>query len=199
MLTPRDILDFWFGDAQDDAECAAQQSKRWWQKDERADCDIAARFGEALDLAVSGEYLQWSFEAESRLALIILFDQFSRNIYRDTRRAYEQDAVALKLCEGGLACGHDMELRLIHRVFFYLPLEHAESLEAQAYCVELYGALLAAADDALKSTFEGYVDYAKKHYDVIEQFGRFPHRNAILGRESTPGELEYLAQPGAGF
>ncbi|MDA0323833.1 MAG: DUF924 domain-containing protein [Verrucomicrobia bacterium] len=199
MVTPDKILSYWFGELADDAECAAQMAALWWQKGEKTDCDIAARFGESLEIAMQGGLDDWSRDPRSLVALIILLDQFSRNIYRGTRRAFEQDTQAFELCRIGVDAGTDMDLRPIERVFFYLPLEHAESIEAQQQCVALYEQLRDDVEDAHRATFEGYVDYANKHREVIEKFGRFPHRNAILGRDSTPQELEYLAQPGAGF
>jgi uncharacterized protein (DUF924 family) len=199
MVTPDKIISYWFGDIADDAECAAKQAALWWQKSEKTDCDIAARFGESLEIATQGGLDDWRGEPRSLLALIILLDQFSRNIFRGTRRAFEQDAQAFDLCRIGIDAGTDRDLRPIERVFCYLPLEHAESIEAQDQCVSLYEQLRDVVEEAHRTTFEGYVDYANKHREVIEKFGRFPHRNTILGRDSSPEELEYLAQPGAGF
>lgn len=199
MVTPDKILSYWFAGIEDDAECAATQAALWWQKSEQTDCDIAARFGETLEIAIQGGLDDWRDEPRSYVALIILLDQFSRNIYRGTRRSFAQDPQALALCREGLQAGTDRALRPIERVFFYLPLEHAESLDAQQQCVDLYTQLAEEVEEAHRETFPGYVDYARQHQVLIERFGRFPHRNAVLGRESTAEELEYLQQPGAGF
>jgi uncharacterized protein (DUF924 family) len=133
------------------------------------------------------------------LALIILTDQFPRNIYRDTARAFSCDSKALTWCLEGVHGRSDRELRPIERVFFYLPLEHAESREHQAKSVECFSELAASVPMEQRSTFEEYLDFAMRHRDIIDRFGRFPHRNNILRRESTPEELAFLTQSGSFF
>ena len=120
-------------------------------------------------------------------------------MYRDTARAFSNDTKALSLAREGIKAGHDRLLTPIRRVFFYLPLEHSESLEHQARNMELFTALAEGADEGEKPAFEGYLDYARRHHVVVERFGRFPHRNATMGRESTPEEIEFLKQPGTSF
>lgn len=134
-----------------------------------------------------------------RLAWIIVADQFSRNIYRCDPRSFALDEQALAHALEGMAAGHDLALRPLQRVFFYLPLEHSESIELQQQSVMLYEGLLNEVGEKLAQPFTGFLDYARRHLDVIQRFGRFPHRNAILGRESTAAEIEYLQQPGSGF
>ncbi|WP_461521453.1 DUF924 family protein, partial [Porticoccus sp.] len=130
---------------------------------------------------------------------IIVLDQFSRNIYRYFPTAYSSDRLALNWSLSGIDAGLDKQLRPIQRVFFYLPLEHAEDLAIQQRSVSLFQQLLAQVPIGQKEIFAGFLDYAERHAAVIKQFGRFPHRNKILGRESTPEEIVYLEQPGSGF
>ena len=131
--------------------------------------------------------------------MIILADQFSRNMYRDTPRAFENDALALSWCKGGLESGVDRELRPIERVFLYMPLEHSESVEDQHRSVTMFTELAQSVPAQQRKLFDGYIDYAVRHRDIVQRFGRFPHRNAILGRESTEEEVAFLQQPGSSF
>jgi uncharacterized protein (DUF924 family) len=198
-ITPATILQFWFGNAGDDTATAQAQQKLWWSKNTEVDADIRKCFGDLVESAAAGKLDDWTQDARGRLALILLFDQFPRNMYRDTPRAFAYDPLARKLALEGIASGADRELRAIERVFFYLPLEHSESAELQERCVALFTALAAGVPEADGKTFKGYVDYAVRHRDVIHRFGRFPHRNQILGRISTPEETAFLKQPGSSF
>lgn len=198
-ITPATILGFWFGNAGDDSTIARTQQKLWWSKNPEVDADIRDRFGDLVDTAASGKLGHWAQDARGRLALILLFDQFPRNMYRDTPRAFAYDALASQLALAGIADGTDRTLRAIERVFFYLPLEHSESAELQERSVALFTALAAAVPEADRGTFAGYADFAVRHRDVIHRFGRFPHRNQILGRVSTPEEIAFLKQPGSSF
>ena len=130
---------------------------------------------------------------------VLLLDQMPRNIYRDTAQAFAHDELARQGSHLALAMGLDAELPPLARVFLYLPLEHAEDLDDQEYVVQLMGALAKAASAEDKATFDGYADYARRHHAVIARFGRFPHRNRILARESTPEEVDFLKQPGSSF
>ncbi len=188
-IDPRtaEVLDFWFG-AADTARDA------WFRKDPGFDAQIRQRFGPLVELALVGGLADWDAAADAALARVLLLDQFTRNIFRGTPRAFDGDALALALARSMVARGADQALAPLRRVFVYLPFEHAEDAEAQGASLRLFGAL-AAAHPALAS----YDDYARRHATVIERFGRFPHRNAILGRPSTPEELAYLSQPGSGF
>lgn len=164
----------------------------WFRKSEAFDQRVAERFGADIEAALAGTLpLEWAAEP---LAEILLLDQFTRNVLRGQPRAFAGDARALALAQALVASGADRALTTIERWFAYLPFEHAESLAMQDESVRLFS-LLAAEDERLADA----LDYAHRHRDVIRRFGRFPHRNAVLGRASTAAELEYLAQPGAGF
>ena len=199
MESAETILQYWFGTATDDLEVAQQCANKWWKKDPEVDREIQQRFAGVLDAAASGRLEDWLGAARGRLAMIILIDQFSRNIFRNSARAYANDALALAWCKDGIAAGVERELRAIERVFLYLPLEHSESVEDQIRSVELFGVLARSAPPAQSKLFEDYLNYAQRHLDIVQQFGRFPHRNAILGRESTEAEVAFLQQPGSSF
>lgn len=194
-----EILGFWFGESGTQSERIAQQSSLWWGKNPETDEDIRQRFGGLIVQLIEGELEHWKESPQGWLAMIILADQFSRNIYRNDARAFAQDELALSLCLEGMEQEIDQELDLLQRVFFYLPLEHCESTEMQALSVKQMFSLFELAPADVKEEFKGTHEYALAHQDVIEKYGRFPHRNAILGRESSSEELLYLAQPGAGF
>ena len=160
---------------------------------------LLERFVPLREDAVSGRLDGWTDTPRGRLALILLVDQFSRNLFRGDARAFEHDPLARRWTLDGIRAGDDRSLRVIERVFFYLPLEHSESLDDQRLAVQLFANLRDEAPAALLGNFAGFLDYAQRHHDVIARFGRFPHRNAVLGRRSTAEEAAYLAQPGAGF
>lgn len=193
------IIDFWFGDAGTDGVVAKRQTSLWFKKQALTDALIKERFERTLHSAAAGELNDWSDTASGRLALIIVFDQLPRNIYRGSPQAFAYDPLARALCLAGLELRDDAALQAVHRVFFYLPLEHAEDRELQARSVALFRALAADVGDEDKKLFDGFLDYAQRHAVVVNQFGRFPHRNAILGREPTAQELEFLTQPGSSF
>jgi uncharacterized protein (DUF924 family) len=185
-----EVLRFWFGDDRPLAE-----RPEWFRKSDAFDREIAERFGPLIERALRGELAAWREEsAEIALAQVIVLDQFTRNVFRNTPRAFAGDPLALATARAMLAQGQDVELAPVQRVFVYLPLEHAEVLRLQEESVRLFTQLQAETPDA-----QGWLDYAKRHHDVIARFGRFPHRNAILGRSSTPEELSFLSQPGSGF
>lgn len=194
-----EILQFWFGSSADDAAVIAEKSRLWWSKDPAVDAECRARFLYLVEAAGQGRLEQWSSSARGRLALILLADQYPRNIFRGMARAYAFDPAAHTRCVEGLALGSDRELRPIQRVFFYLPLEHSESLEDQDRAVALYEELAAAAPIEQKAAFDDFHRYAMLHRDIIVRFGRFPHRNALLSRTSTPEEITFLATPGSSF
>lgn len=192
MSAPREVLDFWFG-----APGAPEHGRaraEWFRKDAAFDAQVRARFGAALEQALAGGLADWCGEPEGTLALILVLDQFTRNAFRDTPRAFAGDARALALARGLVASGADRSLARFPRAFAYLPFEHAESLEAQQQSVVLYEALAAEYPDAAEE-----LDYALRHRDIVARFGRFPHRNAILGRPSTAEEVTFLQQPGSRF
>lgn len=193
------VLQFWFGDSADDATVAARQAALWWQKQAETDAMITARFEPLVKAAAAGTLAQWSATPEGRLALIILLDQFPRNMYRNMPQAFACDPLARGLCLEGLDNGDDLRLRPIERVFFYLPLEHAEDAALQAKSVELFEALDALTQGSGGANLSSYAEFARRHQRIIDRFGRFPHRNAILGRPSSDEEEAFLKTPGSSF
>lgn len=194
------LLDFWFGDPADDALRATRQAPLWWGKSSETDALLARRFGAQAEAAANGELADWADLPHGRLALILLLDQLPRNIHRGTPTAFARDPLAREQCLKGLSLGMDRQLSPLERVFFYLPLEHAESREQQTRSVALFEELAAEqAHSHANETFAGFADFARRHQVIIEQFGRFPHRNDLLGRTSTLEETDFLQQPGAGF
>ena len=189
-VQPRDVLDFWFDPA---------HAAHWFAKDVAFDEQIRRRFAVAADDAAQGRLDAWASNPADWLALLILLDQFPRNLHRGDAQAWAADVKAQRIALSGLAGGFDQALPPLQRVFAYLPLEHAEDMGLQQRAVTLFEALHAQAPVAGRARFAEFLDYARRHREVIARFGRFPHRNAVLGRDSTAAEREYLAQPGAGF
>jgi uncharacterized protein (DUF924 family) len=199
MTRIEEILSFWFGEIDADGLATAKQTKRWFQASVDTDKLIRERFEPDLQKAIQGQLSSWEQYPRGRLALIVLLDQFSRNIYRGTAQAFAQDELALSLCLQGIDIGHDLGLRPIERTFYYLPMEHAESLEMQDKCVQHHQQLVTSLPPAMMKKLQCSLDYAISHRDIIAQFGRFPHRNKLLGRASTVAEHKYLSQGGATF
>lgn len=199
METPASILDFWFGDGKDDAAVATERAKLWWIKRDDTDSAVRERFSAVVDKAARREFDAWAASPQGRLALIILTDQFPRNMYRNTPEAFAFDALARTWCKEGLRNKVHEALRPIERVFFYLPLEHSESLDDQDRSVALFRELVDSVGEPGRDVFAGFLDYARRHREVIARFGRFPHRNHILGRESTVEEIAFLNEPGSSF
>ena len=186
------VLDFWFG-AAGSIESGTLRAL-WFTKSDATDRTIAQRFGTLIDAALRGSFSGWAAQPQSALAQIVLLDQFTRNVFRGTPRAFAGDAQALAAARVMLRERGDAALAPLQRAFIYLPFEHAEDLRAQDEAVRLFTRLAEAAPEA-----QGLLDYAHKHRAVIERFGRFPHRNSILSRPSTAQELAFLQEPGAGF
>jgi uncharacterized protein (DUF924 family) len=199
METSESIREFWFGQNPDDALVAQDRSKLWWNKDPAIDTEIRDRFEMYVSKAANGELDDWLNTPVDRLSLVILTDQFPRNIYRNTPQAFAFDSLARDWAKAGIADGSHQLLRPIERIFFYLPLEHSESIADQELSVNLVRELAQSVDRNYRSTFESFIDFAIRHRDIIAKFGRFPHRNQILGRESSTAELEFLEQPGSSF
>jgi uncharacterized protein (DUF924 family) len=188
----RAVLDFWFLPADHPAHGAYRAE--WFRKDAAFDAAIRERFGGEVDSALSSAPGDASDEAQ--LARILLLDQFTRNIFRDTPRAFAGDAQALQVAEALVGSGRDKNLSPFQRWFVYLPFEHGETLLDQERAVALFAAL---RREMRQEAFDSAYDYAVRHRAVIARFGRFPHRNAILGRTSTAEEIEFLRQPGSSF
>ena len=199
METPDTLHAFWFGTSAQDAEVIASQSALWWQKQPAVDAHIRHRFAPLVERAATGELDNWLDELRGRLALILLTDQFPRNIWREQAAAFAFDVLALRWAKEALVLGLDTRARPIERVFLYLPLEHSENLADQQHAVRLFDALAASVSSELRPAFDGFLDYARRHLEIIERFGRFPHRNAALGRETTAAEADFLRQPGSRF
>jgi uncharacterized protein (DUF924 family) len=186
-----EVLIFWFG-AEDD-EGYGELRSAWFQKDEAFDSEVGDRFGELYERAASGELDGWREEARGCLALVILLDQFPRNMFRGDPRTHATDGQALEASKYAIEHALDRELPAFGRMFVYMPFMHAENVEDQRRSVELFE-MLAAQPDA-----PNVVDFAIGHRDIVERFGRFPHRNAILDRETTPEEAEFLTQPDSSY
>ena len=193
-----EILRYWFGDLPD-ALAFPDKGKIWFRGGEAVDQEIRKRFGQNVKRASRGGLDHWTDSPRGRLALIILLDQFSRNVYRDTPQAFAQDQKALQLALSGIEKGEDKELKPVEQSFFYMPLQHSEDLAIQKQSVKTYTELAECVPPAIEFPMRNVLDYAVRHLKIIERFGRFPHRNKILGRESTPEETEFLKTPGSSF
>jgi uncharacterized protein (DUF924 family) len=186
------VLAFWFGAADDPARDRPRAV--WFKKDPAFDARVLESFSETIALALEGGLAHWALEPAGALARIIVLDQFTRNAFRDTARAFSGDTLALAAARELVGSGGDHALTGVQRQFAYLPFEHAEDLRMQQESMRLFDRL--ARDEP---TLADLLTWAQRHYAIIERFGRFPHRNALLGRDSTPQEMEFLRQPGSGF
>ena len=198
-VDPEDILQFWFGDAAEAPAKAEARMPLWFDVSPENDARIRARFGTTVEAAARGELASWAGSRRPALALVVLLDQFSRNIWRGTARAFAQDAQALDVARQMVAAGFFGELAPIEQVFLTLPFEHSESLDAQREAVRLCREVAAMAPPDWRPFMESFLPYAEQHHELIARFGRFPHRNAVLGRVSTPEEEAYLAGGGETF
>ena len=190
MNTPQEILSFWFG------EPRGKRQKAWFEKSPAFDADVRARFLRPYGVVAGGDdaaLAPWKNAATDALALIVLTDQLPRNMFRGTPQAFASDPVALAAAKHCVASGWDAQMLPVERMFLYLPLEHSEVLADQVRAMELFEPLNAYPETV------GTPEYARRHWEIILRFGRFPHRNAILGRTNTPEEAEFLKQPGSGF
>jgi uncharacterized protein (DUF924 family) len=194
VSTPEEVLSYWFPEGIDEAdpETRGRQMERWMAGGSEVDREITERFGERLEQARRGELDQWADTARGRLALIVVLDQFSRNVYRDSPLSYTQDEKALGLAVEGIDLGMDRELGATERMFFWLPLGHSENLALHERIVGQAEKEVADAPEHLRRWHKHNLYQAKAAREVIARFGRHPHRNEILGRDSTPEDLEYL-------
>ena len=196
------VFDFWFQPGEGQAADAPR--REWFQKNDDFDRAIAGRFGALIDRALAGGLHEWDAEdPRPALARILLLDQFCRNVHRGTPSAFAGDPQALQAALRMVDAGQDLALPPLQRAFVYLPFEHAEDLAMQEQAVALFTRMADAERDTASAAtaqgIAGMLDFAQRHREVIRRFGRFPHRNAILGRASTPEEQAYLRQPGSGF
>ncbi|MEP6519689.1 DUF924 family protein [Microcoleus vaginatus] len=186
-----EVLDFWFGRSHSPE--FGKVHKKWFEKNADFDAQVRSRFLRQYELAASGQLDSWQDSPDNCLALIILLDQFPRNMFRGTPQAFATDSKALATAEYAVNNKFDRDLLTVQKLFIYLPFQHSENLENQQKSVELFSQLSGEPDS------DSLIEYAQKHLEIIERFGRFPHRNEILGRETTPEEAEFLKQPGSGF
>ena len=195
-ITPQGIFDYCFGTGPDNPETLERLFDRWFnpEHDPSFDADLRLRFGNAVTAARHGAMNSWADTARGSLALVMLFDQLPRNIYRGTKSAFASDYLALETTTEGIKRGFDLELNVVERVFFYIPLEHAENLHVQDECVKRFKQLDQDAPLEMKSITQACMQENAAHREVIRRFGRFPQRNAALGRTSTSEELDWLAQ-----
>jgi len=187
------ILAFWFKEQELSTPQIDRRMDIWFGEDPVFDHEIEKEFSDDINRASKSELDHWAAEPHGRLALILLIDQFRRNIHRNSTKAFSKDRLALKLCVEGAVEKKDRGLTPIQRVFYYMPLQHAESAKVQAKSVALYNRLAESVSPTDQETFLTVAQFAELHKDIIDQFGRFPHRNRLLGRENTPEEDEYLA------
>lgn len=190
MIDPRAVIEFWF---------APHAKALWFEKDRAFDEDIRARFGAAIHEAQMGAFEEWRATPMGTLALLILLDQMSRNIYRGQAKAFLGDARALGIADAALKRGDDKGFDFEQRRFFYLPFEHAEDMVNQERSIQLFTQLYEETPAQDRARAEEQLDYAHRHRDIIKRFGRYPHRNAALGRPSTEAETEFLKGPGSSF
>ncbi|HWA44305.1 MAG TPA: DUF924 family protein [Hypericibacter adhaerens] len=190
-MDPRLLLEFWLSD---------YARPLWFEKNAAFDAEIRHRFSGWIEPAAQGRFADWERRPDTALALVVLLDQFPRNIHRESPRAYLHDAVTLAIAMRAIARGHDQALPLDQRFFFYMPLEHSESLADQCRAMDLFrGWVEAHEGDPRRGKAEEAFRYVARHHEIIERFGRFPHRNRCLGRNSTPEELAFLTEPMSSF
>ena len=195
----QEIIDYWYGNPISEGTIVNDRFELWFGKSDAADIEIKLLFSDDVTKLVAGEYEDWLETPQGRLASIILIDQFCRQIYRGMPKSFEYDPIALKFCLDGIELGHDLALSRPLRYFYYLPLEHSENMEHQHQCVNAYQAMADEAPNEFKKIYIEAKGYADKHLVIVDRFGRFPHRNEILGRESTTEEVEFLTLPNSSF
>lgn len=199
LPSQQQLLNWWFGEGITAGEISNEKGRLWFGYDPEQDAEARERFGKLVDQAIAGELDDWAESPLGWLALILLLDQLPRMIYRGTPNAFAGDAHALQLVRDGMAHGGDVLLAPIQRVFIYLVLEHSENLSVQDLAVQQFESLRSIADAHEQKVFADFLDFAERHRQVIARFGRFPHRNEGLGRQSSDAELAFLAQPGSRF
>jgi uncharacterized protein (DUF924 family) len=197
--TANEIVQLWFGDDLETPGVVAERSRQWFASDPAFDEHIRLRFESLPDRALNGDFAKWRRLPIPTLALVLVLDQFPRNLYRGAARSFAYDSAAIDISREAIARNIDRELHPLEAVFVYLPLEHAEDRELQDQSVSLFRQLAERAPPQLSDPFGLFLGFAERHHAVIEQFGRFPHRNSILGRESTTKELGFLQSGGDTF
>lgn len=198
-MTPDTVIEFWFGTHHDGYKVSDAVSKKWWSGGPKLDQQCRDRFGDTHHAAACGELAGWCESPHGRLATILLLDQLSRNIHRKTAAAFAADSEAQRICLEGVEAGHDKQLRPIERAFYYMPLMHSEDLAMHDRAAALFAALAEDVPEAERGMYSSFVKHGEQHRSLIERFGRYPHRNEVLGRQSTPEEITYLEADGARF
>lgn len=193
-----ELLDFWFGDPSD-AGALEQRNELWFSSSVERDRTLRERFGSLHERAARGDLGSWMSRPRTALALVLLLDQLTRNLHRGTSAAFSNDARALACSRESIARDFDSSLHVPERVFLYMPFQHSEDLANQVRSVDLFGALVETADSRFKDYARKVYEYAVLHHDIVQRFGRFPHRNELLGRVSTQSEKQYLAEDGPRF
>lgn len=193
------ILSYWFGDLDELGMASARYRSRWFKKDPSFDAELTERFSGLYPRLEERRLDSWLGEARSLMAYVLLADQFSRNIFRNRAQMYAQDALAVSATKLALSKHWDETMPNAHRVFLYMPLMHSEILEDQQACVELFERMHEQLPEPIKAPVASNIKFAQMHRDIVERFGRFPHRNEVLGRESTAEELAFLQTPGSSF
>src|SRR5690554_130353 len=197
--TIQEVLDFWFGELDSQGSATAQISESWRMKDPDFDREIRERFEALYEDIVAGKKESWLKTSDGLIAYVVVIDQLSRNMFRGTPKMYASDAQVLAVAHKAIAQGRDKQAVFAHRNFLYMPLMHSELIDDQDRCVALYTAWHDELTGQQKAEVKKRIGYAIRHRDVVAQFGRFPHRNDILGRPSTAKEREFLKLPGAWF
>ncbi len=199
LLNPEEILVFWFADAAWDPIKAEERRTFWFEANPTTDATIANQYAQAVNEAAAGHLVEWNRVPRSCLALIILLDQFPRNLYRGTASAFQHDSEALDLSARGLDARFLPNLSVVEKAFFLMPFEHSEDVTVQRRGVRLFEEIAEQAPPEWMSCAQQFLDFTRSHLAMIHRFGRFPHRNVLLGRESTQAELEYLKSGGESF
>lgn len=199
MESYEEVLEFWFGSLDGEADYPDDHAGKWFGGDESFDDEIRLHFAELHAEIAAGEHEMWSESPRGRLAMILVLDQFSRNMFRGTPKMFAYDEEALALSLELLDRGMDEELRFVERAFAYMPLMHSEHLAIQQRCVDCFERLLDEVPAEQRERYENYLDFAERHRNIVARFGRFPHRNEVVGRETTEEEAEFLEQPGSSF
>ena len=199
MIDPDSIIKFWFARACESPAAAKERNSFWFGANAVVDQQIWELYADTVSDAGAGHYEDWAETAHGRLALILLLDQFPRNIFRGTAEVFRYDPKALQLAGQGVTLGHMATLTVPERAFFLMPYQHSEDAAVQNAGVALYSAMVGDAADEWREVAAGYRDFAALHRDIIVEYGRFPHRNGVLGRASTAAEDGYLATGGATF
>jgi uncharacterized protein (DUF924 family) len=194
-----EVLSFWFGELDELGQAGEEQQKRWFTKDAAFDDEIRRRFGGLHGAVAGGEREAWLSSARGRLAYVIVLDQFSRNMFRDTAQMFACDARVRDVAVEGIDAGLDRQLGVAERTFLYMPLMHSEALADQERCVALFASWQNEAPPEARGWIGYSLTFAEAHRDIVARFGLFPHRDAALGRESSEEELAFLTQPGSSF